>query len=70
MAETLGLRRVAIDTDRENVADALFAKDALARLAAAGVDHVWSSDSIPHQSNRLALAPLLAQALPTPVAAR
>jgi len=52
------------------VTHALFVEDALERLAAAGVDSVWSTDSIPHQSNRLALAPLLAQALPTPVAAR
>ncbi|MBK1702244.1 ribose-phosphate diphosphokinase [Thiococcus pfennigii] len=48
------------------VTHALFVGDALAQLAAAGVAHVWSSDSIPHPTNRLALAPLLAAALAPP----
>jgi ribose-phosphate pyrophosphokinase len=39
---------------------------ALERLSAAGVDQIWSSDSIPHPTNRVALAPLLAQALTDP----
>jgi ribose-phosphate pyrophosphokinase len=45
------------------VTHALFLGDALERLQAAGVEAVWSCDSIPHQTNRIALAPLLAPAL-------
>jgi ribose-phosphate pyrophosphokinase len=45
------------------VTHALYAGDALAHLQAAGVDEVWSSDSVPHASNRIPLAPLLADAL-------
>lgn len=45
------------------VTHALFAGDALQRLEAAGVDNVWSTDSIPHPSNVIPLAPLLAEAL-------
>ena len=45
------------------VTHGLFVDAALARLSAAGIDQVWSSDSIPHPTNRVALAPLLAQAL-------
>jgi ribose-phosphate pyrophosphokinase len=45
------------------VTHALFAGDALAHLRAAGVGEVWSTDSVLHTSNRIALAPLLAQAL-------
>ncbi|BCO33093.1 phosphoribosylpyrophosphate synthetase [Thiohalobacter sp. COW1] len=42
---------------------ALFAGDALERLRAAGIHRVWSTDSIPHPSNVIPLAPLLATAL-------
>ena len=42
---------------------ALFAGDALERLRAAGVERIWSTDSIPHTSNVIALAPLLAEAM-------
>ncbi len=45
------------------VTHALFAGDADAVLRAAGVRHVWSTDSIVHASNAIALAPMLAQAL-------
>jgi ribose-phosphate pyrophosphokinase len=45
------------------VTHGLFVDGALERLSAAGVDQVWSSDSVPHPTNRVALAPLLAQAL-------
>jgi ribose-phosphate pyrophosphokinase len=41
----------------------LFVDDALARLREAGVAQIWSTDSIPHQSNALSLSPLLAQAV-------
>ena len=45
------------------VTHALFVDDAVAQLAAAGVRHVWSSDSVPHASNVVSLVPLLADAL-------
>ena len=48
------------------VTHALFVGDALEQLAHAGVRHVWSSDSVPHPSNVVALAPLLATALHAP----
>ncbi len=45
------------------VTHALFLEGTLERLRLAGVTHIWSTDSIPHPSNRLELAPLLAAAL-------
>jgi ribose-phosphate pyrophosphokinase len=45
------------------VTHALFVDDAIALLAAAGVRHVWSSDSVPHASNVVSLVPMLAAAL-------
>jgi ribose-phosphate pyrophosphokinase len=45
------------------VTHALFVGDAVARLREAGVRQVWSSDAIPHTSNAVPLAPLLADAL-------
>lgn len=45
------------------VTHGLFVGDALQRLQAAGVRHVWSTDSVPHASNCVSVAPLLAQAL-------
>lgn len=45
------------------VTHALFVGDAEARVRAAGVDQIWSSDCVPHPSNAVAVAPLLAQAL-------
>ena len=45
------------------VTHALFAGDALQRLEAVGIRNVWSTDSIPHPSNAIPLAPLLAGAL-------
>lgn len=45
------------------VTHALFIDDALIQLERAGVTDIHSSDSIPHPSNRLPLAPLLASAL-------
>ena len=41
----------------------LFCEGALEGLAAAGVGQVWTSDSVPHATNRVHLAPLLAAAL-------
>jgi len=45
------------------VTHALFMESSLDRLERAGISHIWSTDSIPHSSNRLELAPLLATAL-------
>lgn len=51
------------------VTHALFAGDALEVLKAAGVGAVLSTDSVRHASNRVELAPLLAEALETVVGA-
>lgn len=45
------------------VTHALFVGDAQRRLAAAGVENIWSCDSIPHQSNALHLDEILGNAL-------
>ena len=45
------------------VAHELFVGDAWAEVKAAGVRHVWSSNSVPHASNAVDLVPLLARAL-------
>ena len=45
------------------VTHALFVGDALRRLSDAGVKQVWSCDAIPHPSNRIRLAPLLAESI-------
>lgn len=45
------------------VTHALFMEDAEAVIRAAGVDHLWSTDSVPHATNYIELAPLLAEGL-------
>lgn len=45
------------------VTHALFVDQACARLEQAGVDNIWSCDSIQHASNCVSLAPLLAGGL-------
>ena len=45
------------------VTHGLFVGDAVERLRGAGVRHVWSTDSVPHASNCVSVAPLLASAL-------
>ena len=45
------------------VTHALFVGDAEKRLHRAGIDHIWSTDAIPHSSNALHLDHLLAEAL-------
>jgi len=47
------------------VTHALFSDTSLEAIYAAGVREVWSTDSIPHSTNRISLAPLLAAALQT-----
>lgn len=53
-----GARRVDVA-----VTHALFAGDGLAVIHAAGVQSVWSTDSIAHDTNRIPLAGLLARAV-------
>jgi len=48
------------------VTHGLFIGDAMLQLARAGVRHVWSSDCVPHESNVVSVAPLLAAALRQP----
>ncbi|MEN8175510.1 MAG: ribose-phosphate diphosphokinase [Pseudomonadota bacterium] len=57
------LREAGTDRVDALVSHALFVGDALRRLAEAGVTDILSTDSIPHPSNRIPLAPLLARAL-------
>lgn len=45
------------------VTHGLFVGDALAKLYAAGLTKVWSTDSVPHETNAVDLAPLIANAL-------
>ncbi|MFY0990752.1 ribose-phosphate diphosphokinase [Halomonas sp. C05BenzN] len=45
------------------ITHALFAGDALAVIEAAGVGEIWSTDCIAHDSNAIAMAPVLAEAL-------
>ncbi len=45
------------------VVHALFGRDAIAQLAAAGIGRVWSTDAVPHASNVVTVAPLLARAI-------
>ncbi len=48
------------------VTHALFVGDALAELHAAGVRRVWSTDSVPHESNVVSIAGMVAGALASP----
>lgn len=45
------------------VTHALFVGDAIERLHQAGVLRVWSTDAVPHETNRVSVVPLLATAL-------
>jgi ribose-phosphate pyrophosphokinase len=55
---TAGARRVDVA-----VTHALFADDAGRALRAAGVRAIWSTDSVPHSTSTIRLAPVLAGAL-------
>jgi ribose-phosphate pyrophosphokinase len=61
-ATRLALAAGALSVDVA-VTHALFVGDALAQLQVAGVRHVWSTDCVPHASNRVSVTDLLAQAL-------
>jgi ribose-phosphate pyrophosphokinase len=45
------------------VTHGLLVGDAVEQLQRAGVRHLWTSDSVPHPSNCVSVAPLLATAL-------
>ncbi|MBK7529649.1 ribose-phosphate diphosphokinase [Piscinibacter sp.] len=45
------------------VVHALFGGDAIERLMQAGIRQVWSTDAVPHSSNVVTVAPLLARAI-------
>ena len=45
------------------VTHALFAADAVQTVRHAGVDEIWSADSVAHPTNCIALAPILSAAL-------
>ena len=45
------------------VTHALFAADALDVIRASGVEHIWSTDSVIHASNAVALAPMMADSV-------
>jgi len=57
------LRRAGVERVEALVVHALFAPGALARLRRAGLARVVSCDTIPHRSNRIGVAPLVARAL-------
>ncbi len=64
LAQAAGqLRAAGAGAIHSLVTHALFAKGATELLQQAGIEHIWSSDSIPHPSNTIQLAGLLAQAL-------
>jgi ribose-phosphate pyrophosphokinase len=48
------------------VTHALFADDALQIIRAAGANHIWSTDCIPHSTNAVSMAPAIAAALKNP----
>ncbi len=45
------------------VTHALFAGDALSQLKRAGVANVWSTDAVPHATNVVSVAPLVAESM-------
>lgn len=57
------LRARGVDAIDVAVVHALFGGDAVERLKAAGVRRVWSTDAVPHSTNVVTIAPLLARAI-------
>ncbi len=60
---TRQLKAEGAETIQCLVTHALFADEVTQALHTAGIQHIWSCDSIAHPSNAIALAPLLATAL-------
>ncbi len=57
------LLKAGADTVDVAVTHALFAEGAVPLIKEAGVHEIWSTDCIPHPSNAVAMAPLMAAAL-------
>jgi ribose-phosphate pyrophosphokinase len=57
------LKRQGAETIHCLITHALFSDDVTQALKSAGITHIWSSDSIPHPTNAIALAGLLARNL-------
>lgn len=62
-AAARALRRSGVNTVEAIVVHAIFAPGALGRVRAAGVTRIASCDTIPHPTNAIPTAPLVAQAL-------
>jgi ribose-phosphate pyrophosphokinase len=62
-AAARALRRRGLARVDALVVHALFAPGALRRLRSAGIERVVSCDTVPHATNRIGVAPLLAGAL-------
>lgn len=60
-----GLRAAGAASVDVAVTHGLFVGDAVARLRAAGVGRIWSTDTVPHATNAIAVQGLLAEALRT-----
>lgn len=60
---TKQLKREGAHTIHCLVTHALFADEVTGALQEAGIESIWSCDSIPHPSNAIALTPLIAAAL-------
>jgi ribose-phosphate pyrophosphokinase len=69
-AAARALRSGGIERVEALVVHAIFAPGALRRIRAAGIERVLSCDSVPHETNRIAMAPLIAAALTRPRARR
>jgi ribose-phosphate pyrophosphokinase len=63
VAGARALRAAGVARVEALVVHAVFADGSLAALAAAGIAHVASTDTIPHPTNQIGVAPLLAEAL-------
>ena len=61
-AAAVALRRAGAASVDAAVTHALFVDDAEQVMRASGIREIWSTDSIAHPTNRIALAPLLAGA--------
>jgi ribose-phosphate pyrophosphokinase len=66
MAAARGVLRQGAASVDVAVTHALFVGDAEAALRAEGVRHLWSSDCVPHASNVVSVAAMIAAALLTP----
>ena len=49
---------------------ALFDEEAASRMRAAGIDEIVSTDTLPHPTNRIHVAPLIAEALARPASSQ